>query len=574
MPAATLNVKESSAGAQQSTGNTMVVFGYASGATVNTVYRFSSDAVIPDEVGHGDGVELAMAIARQSGEEVILMTPTSGIASVLGSVTETPAGTGPAITVTGTPRHKWNWAVKISAGGANAVGTYRISKDDGTTYGDDLEIPAATAAEMIGTADLRTITLATLNGLTLIVDEDVDGGPQTITFTTPSDVADVAVQANAQTTGITASIVAGRLKLKSDTTGATSSIQIESGTALTILGFTASTVTGSAAAYTVPDTGVILTFGTGTYIVDTVYTFAATPPRFTTAALATCITALKDSGEKFGLMVLAQEEDTAAGTRVAADAVKANLDTLVTAKVFTRAWLGVLPTESDTDVKDAFNVSAMNAPRVFVAGGDAYIQGGAHSGTFRRPGQWAAAIACAERRFSSDLGNGKDGSLSFVSDITRDEYTASTKLRNYRFTVIETRPQSQGFWFTRGVSMAATGSVFADINACRVMDEACKILQPLLNEEVNNDPLLNANGTIAEGDALAIEKTMTQALTVGLLRPEGGIPHVSRVRVTVDRAEVMSVSRNLKVTFEIQLRGQQESVTGTIGFVSTLEEAA
>jgi hypothetical protein len=206
--------------------------------------------------------------------------------------------------------------------------------------------------------------------------------------------------------------------------------------------------------------------------------------------------------------------------------------------------------------------------------GDAYISGGNHGGNFRRSASWALAIRCAVERFSSDAGNGNDGSLSYVADITRDEYTASTKLRSFRHTVIETRPQSEGFWFVRGVTLAATGSVFADLNLCRVMDEACKIIQVDLNREVNNDPLLKANGTIDTGTAEAIENTMTTNLENALVRPRTGVPHVSRLVVTVDKTNVISTSRDLRVTFEIQPRGQNETVTGTVGFVSTLQAAA
>ncbi|WP_196300124.1 hypothetical protein, partial [Streptococcus pneumoniae] len=76
-----------------------------------------------------------------------------------------------------------------------------------------------------------------LNTLTLIATSDV-GGPITVTFTTPSSVADIATQITDQSAAgadeFAAQIVSGKyLQVYSKTNGATSTLSFGAGTANT-----------------------------------------------------------------------------------------------------------------------------------------------------------------------------------------------------------------------------------------------------------------------------------------------------------------------------------------------------
>jgi len=93
----------------------------------------------------------------------------------------------------------------------------------------------AAAATLLGSQ----IAPFTLNGLTLVV--SVDGGSdQTVTFASPNPVGvDAAIdEINDQTTGLIATEESGAIRLTSDTTGTSSTLEITGGTGLTALGFT------------------------------------------------------------------------------------------------------------------------------------------------------------------------------------------------------------------------------------------------------------------------------------------------------------------------------------------------
>lgn len=89
-------------------------------------------------------------------------------------------------------------------------------------------------ARVTGTVDLSTIVLSTLDGTTLKTDGDV-GALFTTTFTTPTDIADIAVQINAGAggTSVVAEILTGAngtskyLSVYSSTTGAASTLAID-----------------------------------------------------------------------------------------------------------------------------------------------------------------------------------------------------------------------------------------------------------------------------------------------------------------------------------------------------------
>lgn len=467
MPAATLNVVKSASGQPKSASRIIAVIGRCSAAT-SGVYSYDSDAAIPTELGEGPAVELGMAISRISGQRVLVCpVATTGVAGSLTAVTESPASTGPAITVTGTPNDSLWVVVKIVKAGPRGTAKFRVSLDDGVTYGPTLT---------------------------------------------------------------------------------------------------------SAATYLIPRTGITLNFATGTdYIIETLYTFASVAPAPSSAEVDAAISALRASKKKVALIVLAQADASAAETRSMANQLKTSMESARAARQYLRAMLSAGVDVADADIVTAFD--GIDADRVVLGAGDVYLGGGSIKGSFRRPAIWAAAIKAARNRFSSDLGNGNDGSLDFIDDYTRDEFFASTKLReDAHATVLETRPGSEdGVFFSRGLTLAGdpTTNVYTDLNIARVMDEACRIVQPLLNQQVNNDLDTKPNGTLTDDAADGVENALDTALIAGLIETADGIKHASFVKSKVDRNNVIADSEDLRADIEVQKKAQNKTVTATIGISST-----
>ena len=83
-------IGEVTAAIPEDTSQTVTVIGYASGATVNTIYDFSSPGAIQAAIGDGSATWLAVLIAKASKRLVKVLVPSSSGGSA-GSVTETPA---------------------------------------------------------------------------------------------------------------------------------------------------------------------------------------------------------------------------------------------------------------------------------------------------------------------------------------------------------------------------------------------------------------------------------------------------------------------------------------------------
>ena len=559
---------------------TVLVVGYGHSATANVVNEFSASGSVQATVGDGSATWLAVLIAKAANRRVRSLVP-AGAGGARGSVTETPAGTGPTLTVAGTPRYSFvSVKVKITKAGAGGVGLFKYSTD-GTTYSEELDLPAPTQATMVGTVDLSGITLATLNTTTLIMAASA-GGAQTVTFTTPADVADIAVQCNAQTTNMTWSIRSGRyLVCVDDVAGSGSSLSLNaSSTGDTVVGMSG-TAAGAAGTYEIPHTGVTVTFpATSDYVLDTVYSFATTAPQFSAAQLTTAIAAARAAGEEPGVIVIANPGADSYETNQYADALAVECASFNTIKVYPVTITGCPPADSDATVKAAF-LGHEDKDLLCTAGG-VYASGGGSDtglvGSYLVPSSWYAAALAATYRYSSDVGNGEYDPItslfSFVgpdaSTRVRDERTASVALRPHGFAVLETRPGSDpiGPWFSVGYSRANASSKYRQWHLRRVAFRAVELIQGVLSRFENRDFNVTAAGTLAADAVKEIEAPIKRAIQVDMIDPTP--KHLSGVAVSVDASEVVTTTDNLTVTADLLGKAQAETITLTVNAVDVL----
>lgn len=573
-------IGEVTAAIPEDTSQTITVIGYASSATANTNYDFSSPGAIQTAIGDGSATWLAVLIAKASKRLVKVLVPSTSGGSA-GSVTETPSGTGPTVTLSGTPRYTFSAVkLKITKSGAGAVGKFKYAYD-GTTYSEELDIPAPTQATLVGTVDLSLITLSTLNTTTLIMTASV-GGAQTITFTTPADVADIAVQCNTQTTNMTWSIRSGKyLVCVDDVTGATSSLSLNAtSTADTLVGMSG-TAAGADGTYALPHLGVTVTWpATSDYVLDTVYSFATTAPNFSTSQISTALAAIRLAGEEPGVIVIANPGGDSYETNQYADQLATECTTFNGLKVYPVTLVGCPPADTDATVKAAF--VGHEDKDIMVTGGGIYASGGGSdtglAGSYLVPSSWYAAVLMATYRYSSDIGNGEHAPItSLFSYIgpdgttrVRDERTASTALRSSGFAVLETRPGSSpiGPWFAVGYSRANAASKYRQHRVRRVAFRGVKLVQGQLARMENRDFNVTAAGTLAVDAIAEIKRPIERAIKIDMMDPTPS--HLGGYQVSVDATEVVTSTDNLTVSVDLQPKGQAETITLTVNAVDVL----
>lgn len=577
-----LTVVDKGSNVQRNGGANSVAFvGCSSAGVDNACYQFETDSLVEDTVGEGGAPELVARAVRVSKKRQVFVKAHTATPGVNSAVTQSPAATGPLITLSGAP---WDdlasMVLKITQGGAQGVGQFAISRD-GVNFDGAIDIPLPKAAVVVGTVDLTTITLSSLNTLTLILAFD-GGGNLTTTFSGITSLANVVTQINAAiTTSGTASIVGGRyLQIIDATTGTSSTILLGSGTANAALGFTnAQTASGSAATYLIPKTNTTVTFPAGTYVLNVLYSWSATGPKMDLTSLANALNALQASKIPFdGLVVIAQTpvdvfELNAIGTQASTSMASfaANAPRLYSlAMIFTPlGGTGASAiTANDTAIKNGITVE--DDPKLWIVHGDCYMPGTAIKGQIRRPLGHSAATRAAAYRLSSDLGNGQQPSLEETSLVgpdlvtfARDESTASIKMRAQRFTVALTKNGAP--YIARGVTRAPSTGKFKHAGVMRMTMLAARIVDDAMQQYDNDDPFLNPDGTLRDPDAAAIKRTIDRALGV-LVEDE----HASSAACTVDTTEDIGATDNLTVSFEVQHKAQLQTVTGKLGIVSEL----
>jgi len=194
-------------------------------------------------------------------------------------------------------------------------------------------------------------------------------------------------------------------------------------------------------------------------------------------------------------------------------------------------------------------------------------------GVFRRSAARPLGIRLASQSLSEDPGFGGFRELPECSmkgptgALARNESTASTKLGGSKgpgFTVIKAKNGLP--YFVRGVTRAGQNSLFVDIGVQRMSAYAATIIYAALRDYENPTFDLNADGTLQEADAAALEEAFEQPLRRLIVQAK----HASAVVVSIDRTEKVSQTRNITVTWSVQIRGQAEDITGTLSLVGEL----
>lgn len=585
-----ISIQGTSTGPLAAAGNSVAHVGVASGGAPNTPYTFTGNSTPHATMGDGKISEFCAQQLRCARPPAGLVACLCGnqISGSIGSVTQTPSG-GPLPTVTGTPTDHFDVRIKVTRAGAVGVAGIAVALDGGS-YDYAFDVPDQAPGTAIGTVDLTTLTLSTLNGLTILSTAETNG-LKTTTITTPATITDLLAQINtAVGAPQIASLSQGKyLKIASATKGTSSTMTIGAGTANTALGLTAGANTGAASTIALAFTGLTLTFpASSAYVLGVVYSCTATGPKAAIADILAAMDALYTSYQANPFTVVQIDVEPADGAElrswVGLIAAKLLGWQTGTPRVFAVAIIGspLGATGSggiaanDLDVRNA--MVGYTDLLVTVAHGDCYLTGSSCLGSFRRSVVQELGIRCAGQSLSQDPGNAEfndpstgNGSLPEISlkapdgvTLARDENSATSKLGGSEgpgFSVVKTKGDG-GVYFVSGVTRAGPTSAFRDLGTLRMTYYAAFVVSQLLESKENATRQLQPNGTLRPSDAAAINGAWTRVLQG--LTVTNATPHASAASVSVDPTEVVATTRDLTGTFQIQALGQIKSATGIV----------
>lgn len=272
MPSAQINFVEfGSASPPASAARVVAKVGVCSKGTPDTVYAFDVTGSVAGALGEGPLTEATAQAVRVSKQRTLALPLLASAPGMLGAVQK--SGSGPKITVTGSPQDTAEVSVKITKGGASGVGRFRVSISSTVAgaqitplYLGELTIPARRQAEISGTRNLATLTYAraamaigaadlrapALFGVGGSLDQKevsakIDGAAAvTCKLNAPADADALLAQLHAAFVSCTFTLLAThRLAWSTRTLGEKANLEIIGGSALPPLGLVAVTLEGA-----------------------------------------------------------------------------------------------------------------------------------------------------------------------------------------------------------------------------------------------------------------------------------------------------------------------------------------
>jgi hypothetical protein len=554
-----------SPGRTPSPGQIVARIGISSIGAANTIVSFDAGQTgLVDEIGYGPLAAATRRALRYGRQKAIAALAAVDVAGTVSAVTKT--GGGPTVTCAAVLADgdqiagPWlafpNLLLTIVREGDLGVARAEFSYDGVTTH-ETVDIAPKLPASLIGTVDLTGITLATLNAKTFIFDPD-GGGDETVTFTTPSSVADIATQINAVVAD-SASIVAGRyLKISGATLGSAGSIEIKNGTANADLGFTnTQSADGVDSTYSPQGVGITFTFPAGAYELGTTYEVTTTAPKMATTDFDAAAAALRASGEAFAILHVVYDPVDGIDLQawqVALEAFRVECATAEDNPIFFKWVLGsvLAPVEDwddvDLDVKTTLAGTQEDHKFNTIVHGDVFLDFVEYSGRHRAQLALPYVERLARYALNVNPGLGAAGKLEacYLKNLdntkARTEAEALVKMEDFGFSVL--RDDKQLPYIRAGRTRAPITSQLTGEHTTRAALECARVLRDVAFSFSNSLPDLAPDGSLSPTDKVNIENAFNDALQNQIVEPR----YASSARAIVTKFETIGGANKVYVT--------------------------
>lgn len=316
----------------------------------------------------------------------------------------------------------------------------------------------------------------------------------------------------------------------------------------------------SGGVYTIPNTGVTVTFtdgGSGTsYKAGDTATAAASAPGFGNSDLVTAMGAVANGVNDVFLMHAVGQASSVSNAFAQAAAMSTKLVAL--AALF-KYYRGICELPHDTDANIISAAASVVAPRVMAVAD--FAQTSELDGTSRkRHAAWHVTARAGSVRPGVDLGRVKDGPLQNVTGLFRNEETTPA-LDLARITTLRTITGRTGFYITAPQMLEALGSDYSLLQFGRIIDVAAKVIHSEATGILRDDlPVDEVTGFIQEDAARNIEHTITDALNASLVQTLDA----QKATVQVDRSTNLISSPVINIAYRIIPRGYALQLTGTL----------
>ncbi len=333
----------------------------------------------------------------------------------------------------------------------------------------------------------------------------------------------------------------------------------------------------SGGTFTIPDTGVEITFPAGTYVAGETYSWTSTAPHYNATNINTAVTQLLLETLGWDFIVFTGDAADAATAATNFSAIDGHMTSFENGFRFLRAWMGAGKDTAANVLTSFASVTSTRVGAVFSTARHASAKPIEGRAVPSLPAVNVVGARATQALISTDLKRVPSGPLSTVTEIGHDEYLDNQGLDDAKITTLRTWPGRAGFFVTQGRLKAPGGSDFQFWQLGRVfdvgLDAVHRIQQTFIGRGVRtvNSPV----GAIDERDAARLETSVERELRIQLTEPqnaEGFTGHVTDLAYTIDRTNNLLSSQTLQSSLAIKPLGYISFIVTQAGFVLTLGE--
>ena len=577
----TLTVSDGGLGVVAPGGLPIAVVGCCSAGTAATPVTCYTIEQLVAAGGYGPAVEDAATILALSGGPIILCRAATVTAAILGGFCQSGAGSGASGTIsaggsntstavlalTGTPDQRVAVKIKCTLAGANlaAKPMIAISFDGGVTY--LAEAIAVAGPIAIGFGLSLTITDGTFVlddtwsavGAACPTDADATGTSVPVFSGTPLGSFDIVAVVTAAAASLSVLTAAVKFSLDGGRT------------------YGASVGIPSSGVYAIPNTGVTVTFGAGSFVVGDTFQVKTAAPAFSTSSLDAALTGLAAvSGDYEFVHVAGAIDVTHAAILKAWGIARQTAGEYVFSLAGCRDQAhGESLTAWETAIGGASpGFAAYDAGRyIDVHASHGYVQSAIYSGSyFRRNLSVLRSARLALIPLQEHPGKVQTGPIAGIfpegdaASVLQDG-ASRTALDGYRFSTAQRllgQPRDRYFFTSR--TMALATSDFGEVQRIRVICRAASRALTAMSLYVGGDPEVKTDGSgqLTEGEAAAIEAEVTAYLKRELVDAPNAF--ATRVSVAVNRLTDVLATGTISATISVVPKGSINAVSTTITF--------
>lgn len=333
-------------------------------------------------------------------------------------------------------------------------------------------------------------------------------------------------------------------------------------------------------------TGVQINIGAGTLVAGDSWQFSTAAPAWNDAGVQAALAAFFASQYAVAGVGSMHIVGTCAGGDISA--FQTSLQTGTTGYVYTRtivelrdaldpvAWGGSGETEATWIAALATVVAGETAqPRICADGGhyntpSPYANASGGTPAYRRPLAWSHAVRRTQVGLQRRAGRVKDGPYSTIAVNAASDPTdgfiyhderVNPGLNAARIGSALTWPKKGlGFFQCQEPLLSAPGSQFTELVIGNVLDAACDIGYAAGVDEVSDDLVTQANGTLDPVVRNTFQGNIQNALNEGMIQT----PLVSAVTAIVSPTQNVNATGIIPVTISVRPKGYANAITETV----------